>query len=175
MVAGLVPVVGGMAWLGQLTTGTGYFPGVLVPMLLLGIGMGVAFVPLTMAALAGVAPRDSGAAASMVNVMQQVGGSLGLAILVTVYGTASRAAASHPPAGASAAARVLHARVHGMASSFTVAAVFDLVALLVVAVAIRIANPHQPDRLADSDRNTARAEIAYEVAEAEILESEVVG
>jgi MFS family permease len=173
MVAGLVPVVGGMAWLGQLTTGTGYFPGVLVPMLLLGIGMGVAFVPLTMASLAGVAPQDSGAAASMVNVMQQVGGSLGLAILVTVYGTASRAAASHPLAGASAAAQVLHARVHGMASAFTVAAIFDLVALLVVAVVIRIANPGQPDRRAGSDRE--RAEIAYEVAEAEILESEVVG
>ncbi len=175
MVAGLLPVVGGMAWLGQLTTGTGYFPGVLVPMLLLGIGMGLAFVPLTMAALAGVPPQDSGAAASMVNVMQQVGGSLGLAILVTVYGTASRAAASHPLAGASAAAQVLHARVHGMASSFTAAAVFDVVALLVVAVAVRIGNPRQPDRLAVGGPAPARAEItASEAAEAEILESEIL-
>jgi EmrB/QacA subfamily drug resistance transporter len=176
MVAGLLPVVGGMAWLGQLTTGTGYFPGVLVPMLLLGIGMGVAFVPLTMAALSGVAPQDSGAAASMVNVMQQVGGSLGLAILVTIYGTESRAAASHPLAAASAAAQVLDARVHGMAGSFTVAAIFDLVALLVVTVAIRIANPRLPDRQATSDREPTRAEMnAFEVAEAENLESEVVG
>ena len=65
-------------------------------MLLLGAGMGLAFVPLTMASLAGVPPQDSGAAASMVNVMQQVGGTLGLAILVTIYGSARQSAASHP-------------------------------------------------------------------------------
>jgi len=183
LVAGLVPVVGGMAWLGQLTTGTGYFPGVLVPMLLMGIGMGLAFVPLTMASLAGVAPQDSGAAASMVNVMQQVGGSLGLAILVTIYGTASRAAASHPLLGASVAAQAEHARVHGMATSFTAAAIFDVVALLVVAVAVRIANPHQPDHRPVSEPAPSRAEIKAaeaaesfdsEVFESEILESEVV-
>jgi EmrB/QacA subfamily drug resistance transporter len=175
MVAGLLPVVGGMAWLGQLTTGTGYFPGVLVPMLLLGIGMGLAFVPLTMAALAGVPPQDSGAAASMVNVMQQVGGSLGLAILVTVYGTASRAAASHPLLGASAA-QAQHVRVSGMASSFTAAAIFDAVALLVIAVAIRFANPGQPHRQPLSQPAPARAEIAATAAaDPELLESEAVG
>src|SRR5215469_10944417 len=146
MILGLLPVVSGMAWLGQLSTGTSYFPGVLIPMLLLGTGMGVAFVPLTMASLAGVPPKESGAAASMVNVMQQVGGALGLAILVTIYGTASRAAARHPVLGATAAAQAQHARVHGMASSFTAAAIFDVVALLVIAVAIRIASPRQPDR-----------------------------
>ena len=67
-------------------------------MLIFGIGMGVAFVPLTTVSLAGVRPENSGAASSMVNVMQQVGGALGLAILVTVFGTASRNAAAHPVA-----------------------------------------------------------------------------
>ena len=143
MLAGLVPVVAGMAWLGQLTTGTSYFPGLLVPMLLLGLGMGVAFVPLTMASLAGVPPQESGAAASMVNVMQQVGGALGLAILVTVYGTASRAAAAHPLLRATAAAQAHYVRVHGMAASFTTAAVFDAVAFLVVWAAIRIRQPQR--------------------------------
>ncbi|MGH3302177.1 MAG: MFS transporter, partial [Streptosporangiaceae bacterium] len=113
MIVGLLPVVAGMSWLGQLTAGTSYFPGVLVPMLLLGVGMGVVFVPLTMASLAGVPAQDSGAAASMVNVMQQVGGALGLAILVTIYGTASHAAARHPLLGATAAAQAEHLRVHG--------------------------------------------------------------
>ena len=137
MIIGLLPVVAGMAWLGQLSTGTDYLPGVLIPMLLLGLGMGIVFVPLTMASLAGVPPKESGAAASMVNVMQQVGGALGLAILVTIYGTASRAAAAHPLAGASVAASLQHAKVHGMAASFTAAAIFDLVALVVIALAIR--------------------------------------
>ena len=141
MIAGLLPVVASMAWLGQLTSGTSYFPGVLVPMLLLGGGMGLVFVPLTMASLAGVPPQHSGAAASMVNVMQQVGGALGLAILVTIYGTASRAAARHPLIAATAAAQAQHARIHGMAVSFTTAAIFDAIAFLVVLVAIRIRQP----------------------------------
>jgi EmrB/QacA subfamily drug resistance transporter len=140
MIVGLLPVVAAMAWLGQLTPGTSYFSGVLVPMLLLGGGMGLVFVPLTMASLAGVPAQHSGAAASMVNVMQQVGGALGLAILVTVYGTASRAAAAHPLI-ASAAAQAQHARVHGMAVSFTTAAIFDAIAFLVVLVAVRIRQP----------------------------------
>src|SRR5919106_933460 len=59
-------------------------------MLLFGVGMGLLFVPLTITAVAGVAPHEAGAASSLLNVMQQVGGSLGLSILVTVFGTASR-------------------------------------------------------------------------------------
>jgi EmrB/QacA subfamily drug resistance transporter len=162
MVAGLLPVVAGMAWLGQLSPDTSYFPGVLIPMLLLGLGMGVAFVPLTMTSLAGVPPNESGAAASMVNVMQQVGGALGLAILVTIYGTASRAAARHPLLGAAAAAQVQHVRVHGMAASFTAAAIFDAVALTVVAVAIRMRQPSAPAELVDA-----------EVTQAELSEAEL--
>jgi hypothetical protein len=124
-------------------------------MLLLGAGMGVVFVPLTMASLAGVRPEDSGAASSMVNVTQQVGGSLGLAILVTVFGAASTDSARHRPAGhgllaqahASALAQahahahqaaVAHqaAIVHGMASAFAVAAIFDVCALIVILAVI---------------------------------------
>jgi heme/copper-type cytochrome/quinol oxidase subunit 2 len=78
--------------------------------------------------------------------MQQVGGALGLAILVTVYGTASRAAATHPLLRATAAAQTHYIRVHGMAAAFTWAAIFDGIALLVVWAAIRI---RQPQRAAD--------------------------
>jgi EmrB/QacA subfamily drug resistance transporter len=171
MIGGLLPVVAGMAWLGQLTTDTSYFPGVLVPMLLLGVGMGVVFVPLTMASLAGVPPKESGAGASMVNVMQQVGGALGLAILVTVYGTASRAAASHTATGASIAAAAQHARVHGMAASFTAAAIFDAIALIVIAVAIRVRQPGIP---AGQPESTELDAFGTEALEAEFLESEVI-
>ncbi len=144
LVGGLIPVVVGMAWLSQVTPGTTYFPGILIPMLLLGTGMGFAFVPLTMASLAGVPPQDPGAAASMVNVMQQVGGALGLAILVTIYGSARRAAASHPLPGASALEQARHVLVHGMATSFASASIFDAIALLVVIVAIRMVRPGAP-------------------------------
>ena len=138
MVAGLLPVVAGMTWLTQITPGTSYVQGILGPMLLLGTGMGITFVPLTMASLAGVRPEDSGAASSMVNVTQQVGGALGLAILVTVFGTVSKSAARHPAPGAGQAARAHEILTHAMASSFVTAAVFDVCALLVITLAIRM-------------------------------------
>jgi EmrB/QacA subfamily drug resistance transporter len=137
MVVGMVPVVAGMAWLSRISAGTGYLSGVLGPMLLLGAGMGVVFVPLTMASLHGVRPEDSGAAASMVNVMQQVGGSLGLAILVTAFSTAVRNSARHPVAGLSRLAQAHQAVVHGMSSALTLAAVLDVLALLVIVAVMR--------------------------------------
>ena len=92
----MVPVIAGHGLAVAGSRRTGYLPGVLGPMILFGVGMGLAFVPLTTAALAGVRAEDSGAASSMVNVTQQVGGALGLAILVTVFGAASRAPAGRP-------------------------------------------------------------------------------
>jgi EmrB/QacA subfamily drug resistance transporter len=130
MVAGMLPVVAGMAWLSRISPGTGYLAGVLGPMLLLGAGMGVVFVPLTMASLSGVRPEDSGAASSMVNVMQQVGGSLGLAVLVTAAGSATGGAARLTTAAQAAV-------VHGMSSAFTLAALFDVLALVVVLTVMR--------------------------------------
>jgi predicted MFS family arabinose efflux permease len=145
LVAGMLPVIAGMAWLSRVSPGTSYAAGVLGPMLLLGAGLGLAFVPLTSASLAGVAPEDSGAASSMVNVMQQVGGSLGLAALVTVFGTASRNAAAHPLPGATRVAELHHVLAHGMSASFLVAAIFDVCALLVIVLAIR-GRPARPAR-----------------------------
>jgi EmrB/QacA subfamily drug resistance transporter len=137
MVAGMLPVVAGMAWLSRISVGTGYLSGVLGPMLLLGAGMGVVFVPLTMASLAGVRPEESGAASSMVNVTQQVGGSLGLAVLVTAFTTASRNVARGAAGHLTPLTQAHLATVHGTAVAFRLAAVFDVVALLIVAAVIR--------------------------------------
>jgi predicted MFS family arabinose efflux permease len=142
MVAGMLPVIGGMAWLAQVSVQSTYLGDVLGPMLLIGAGMGIVFVPLTMVSLAGVAPQDSGAASSMVNVMQQVGGSLGLAILVTVFGTAYRDAARHLAPGVSRADAAHQLLVHGMSAAFTVAAIFDACVLLVILLTSR-ARPAQ--------------------------------
>jgi hypothetical protein len=90
-----------------------------------------------MASLSGVRPEDSGAASSMVNVMQQVGGSLGLAILVTAAGGALTGAAGQA------------AVVHGMSRAFTLAAVLDVLALLVVLTVMR-AGPNDNDERAAS-------------------------
>jgi EmrB/QacA subfamily drug resistance transporter len=136
MLAGLAPAVGGLAWLGQISPATTYWPGVLAPMLLMGFGMGLVFVPLTTASLAGVAPEDSGAASAMVNVTQQVGGALGLAALVTVYGHASHPV-PHRLAGATGSL-VQQSMSHGMATSFAAAAIFDTIAILIILLAVRV-------------------------------------
>ena len=60
-------------------------PGIGVPLLIMGVGMGAAFTPLTTAGIAGVAPADAGAASGLVNVAHQLGGAIGVAVLVTVF------------------------------------------------------------------------------------------
>ena len=67
----------GMLWLSQISAGADYLTQMAMPMVLLGIGMGSAFTPLTTAGMAGVADRDAGAASGLVNVAQQLGGTLG--------------------------------------------------------------------------------------------------
>jgi EmrB/QacA subfamily drug resistance transporter len=94
LITGAVLAVVGLGWLSQLSVGDSYLSSVLGPILIFGAGMGFLFVPLTIVAVSGVQPSESGAASGLLNVMQQVGGSLGLSILVTVFGTASRNAAT---------------------------------------------------------------------------------
>jgi EmrB/QacA subfamily drug resistance transporter len=144
MIAGMIPVIAGMTWLSRVSPATAYWTGVFPPMLLFGAGMGVVFVPLTGASLAGVRQEDSGAASSMVNVMQQVGGSLGLAILVAVFGTATKNAAAHPVAGLTAVAAQHRVLAHGMADAFALAAVFDVVTLVIIVALLRTRRPATP-------------------------------
>jgi hypothetical protein len=137
MVGGASVALGSMVWLSRISASSDYFPDIVVPMLLLGVGIGVAFIPLTAASLAGVDPRDAGAASGLVNVTQQVGGALGLGILVTVFGTASRHAAAHPKAGISEMAQQHDQLAHAIAVAFTGSAVFLALTFAVIVFAIR--------------------------------------
>jgi len=114
---------------------------VLACLLLFGIGNGLSFLTLTSAALAGVAPGDAGAASGLVNVTQQLGGTLGVAALVTVFGSASKHAAAHPGAGSSPQALAQHVFVYAADRAFTAATVFLLAAIVLVAVAVRAPRP----------------------------------
>ena len=154
MAAGALLAATGLAWLTQVSVTSGYLDGILGPMLVFGLGMGLLFVPLTIIAVSGVPPHETGAASSLLNVTQQVGGSLGLAILVTVFGTASRTEATKvvgqflataPPAAQSQfqqtgqlpapyADQVL---AHGISSAFQLAVVFAALALAVALVVVR--------------------------------------
>jgi MFS family permease len=105
---------------------------ILVVIVLMGLGSGTAMVPLTTAGLAGVEPADAGAASGLVNVTQQVGAALGLAVLVTVLGVA----AGHVQlrAGGGATATV----IHGLDVTFGVGALFGLAALAMVAFLVHL-------------------------------------
>lgn len=92
LVGGLVFTIAGMLWLSFAGSGSNYVVAVALPMILIGIGQGAALSPLTTAGIADIVPRDAGAASGVVNVAHQIGGSIGLAILVvlstTIGGTA---------------------------------------------------------------------------------------
>ncbi|GAA3766963.1 MFS transporter [Streptomyces phyllanthi] len=90
MVTGSTLVVLGLGWQTFITPDSSYVGGILGPMLLFAFGMGLNFVTLTLTAVSGVAQHEAGAASGLLNATQQVGGSLGLSILTTVFGTASR-------------------------------------------------------------------------------------
>ena len=84
LITGLLIATGGFILLTQLSGRGDYTSHVLPALVTLGLGLGMSFVPVTIAATTGVAPEDSGLASGLLNTTQEVGGSLGLAVLSTV-------------------------------------------------------------------------------------------
>jgi EmrB/QacA subfamily drug resistance transporter len=85
LIAGMLFITGGLVWFAQVSpTGGSYVGDILFPSLLAAIGLGLAFVPTTIAAVTGTKPDEAGLASGLINTSQQVGGALGLAVLATV-------------------------------------------------------------------------------------------
>ncbi|MFJ8543092.1 MFS transporter [Streptomyces sp. NPDC093586] len=84
MVPGMLLASGGMVVLAQMTVHSQYASEILPALILMGLGMGLTFMPVFSTATAGVAPQDSGVTSATVNTSQQVGGSIGTALLNTV-------------------------------------------------------------------------------------------
>jgi EmrB/QacA subfamily drug resistance transporter len=142
-VAGTMLIAGAMAWLSQITAASGYLAGVLGPMAAFGVGVGLCFMPLNMMIIAGVPRSDFGAVSGLLQTMQRIGGSVGIAVLVTAFGIASRHAAAHPQPGLSSAQQARHVLAHGIAAGYTLATIFCLCAL---ALAITVIQPPRPAR-----------------------------
>lgn len=142
MIVGGVLTAVGLAWLSQISADSGYVTGILLPIILFAAGMGNLFVPLTVSAVSNVSDAESGAASGLLNVMQQVGGSLGLSILVTVFSTAttnerkslmsSGQIARQSPADT--AAQILS---HGISTAFLISVAFSIIALAVTLFVVR--------------------------------------
>jgi hypothetical protein len=118
-----------MAWLTRLSTTSNYLAAVFVPLFMIGLGVGISFPTLNMTIMSGVAPQDSGAASGLLQTLQWLGGTLGLAIFVTVLGSASRNVAGRP-AGASAADQAAYGLTHGITAAFLAAGISAAGALL---------------------------------------------
>ena len=138
--SGTVLAGAGLWWLSYLSVDSSYLTGVLPEMALIAVGMGLIFVPITLGAVAGVAPEDSGIASAMLNVGQQVGGTLGLSALITVFGSALdsklhalTAGAGQPPSQA----LFLQATVHGWDAAFRVGAYFAAAGFVAALLLIR--------------------------------------
>ena len=88
---GFVMAIIGMFWFAQMTPTTTYWPGILGPMIVMSLGMGLIFVPLSTVALFGVGNHDAGVASAVLNTSQQIGGSIGVAFLNTIATSATAA------------------------------------------------------------------------------------
>jgi EmrB/QacA subfamily drug resistance transporter len=151
ILTGITAVAGGTFWFSRLTEHAGYAGDLLGPILLTSCGLGFVFVPLSLVALHRVAEQDSGVASSLLNVGQQVGGAIGLALLGTVAWTAVansvRTQASHAaaargpvptPGSPPPAAIYHHALAVGFSHGFLVSAGIALLALVIAAATIRL-------------------------------------
>jgi EmrB/QacA subfamily drug resistance transporter len=159
LVGGLVLVAAGLLWFTQVSVGGSYVADVLGPSLLAGWGLGLAFVPVTIASQGGIGESDAGLSSGLINTAQQVGGALGLAVLATVANSTTDADMS---AAHGARAALPHALTDGFGDAFLVGAGIALAAVLVAALTIKGAGA-QPERESEA-RAQAEGELAPEAA-----------
>ncbi|HXW46340.1 MAG TPA: MFS transporter [Streptosporangiaceae bacterium] len=161
LIAGSTLAAGGMFWLSRITEHSTYTGGLLGPMLVTAAGLGMLFMPLTLVALSKVQESDAGLASSLVNTGQQVGGSIGLAILGTVawtvvantirtsvtaaHAVAARAAAAGHPITLTSAQQAQaqkaitdHALAVGFSHGFVVSAGIAVLALVITLAMVRV-------------------------------------
>ena len=84
LVAGMVTLTGGLLYFTQVSVGGSYLGDLLPGFLLIGLGLGFSFVPVSIAALAGIEHSEAGLASGLINTSQQIGGALGIAALSTI-------------------------------------------------------------------------------------------
>ena len=150
LIAGSASLAGGMFWLSRINEHSSYAGGLLGPMLIIAAGLGLLFVPMSLVSLTKVRNADTGVASSLLNVGQQVGGSIGLAVLGTVAWSAVAAsvrsqtvsaaakAAGHPLTAAAQKQITAHALAVGFSRGFLFSAAIGLLALIIAVTAIRV-------------------------------------
>jgi EmrB/QacA subfamily drug resistance transporter len=153
LIAGLLLIAGGLLWFSQVPpSGGSYAADILGPSLLAAVGLGFAFVPVTIAAVTGTRPHEAGLASGLINTSQQVGGALGLAILATIANSRTQS--------------VFHAGVHdasvaltkGFERAFLVGCGFAVAGAILAAVLISSRDSREHAMAASGTEATAGAQ-----------------
>ena len=163
LTVGPILAIAAMVAFTRLDAGSGY-PAFLGSVLLLGIGMGCSFVPLTMTAVNGVAPYETGIASALLNTGQQIGGAIGLATLGTIANHANTGRLHDlAQSGKPSPADVVSAFIHGQQAAFDGAVVVAGLALLASLVFLRVNKVSPPS---PGGRSSSQPPSSGEVAEA---------
>jgi fucose permease len=130
MTVGALLVVAALLWLSQATVDGSYWTQILVPFFVIGLGAGSSFTPMNLTIMSTLTPEQTGSGAGTLQTYQQVGGAVGLAVLVTVFSTVNDNALAD---GMS----TLAAMTEGIQRGFIVAASIALIAAITVFAGIR--------------------------------------
>ncbi|MDE3203156.1 MAG: MFS transporter [Acidobacteriota bacterium] len=156
LVTGLTLSAAGLYVLSGVTVHSAYSD-LIVPLVLFGIGNGLSFMVITTMGLSGVAHEDAGAASGLLNAAQQVGGALGLAVLVSIFGSVSTARAHQLGQAVSAQVRTTVPFVAGTHVSYQVAAA-GLAGLALLVSLVRIPKPSDIEMTEDDVAEAVAAE-----------------
>jgi EmrB/QacA subfamily drug resistance transporter len=130
LVTGMISLTAGLVYFTQVSVGGSYVTDLLPGFLLVALGIGFAFVPISIAALAGVAPAEAGLASGLINTSQQIGGALGIAALSTI-------ATSRTDDAVQGGAPLPDALVHGFTGAFWAGAVIAAIGIVAALTLIR--------------------------------------
>jgi EmrB/QacA subfamily drug resistance transporter len=130
LTTGLALIGGGLVWFTQISVDGTYLADLLGGFLMIGVGLGFSFVPISIAALSGIERQEAGLASGLINTSQQIGGALGIAILTTVATTRTESLLEDGEPRPVAL-------TEGFSAAFWVAAGFAAVSILATLFAIR--------------------------------------
>jgi EmrB/QacA subfamily drug resistance transporter len=156
LAVGFLLLGAGLAYFTQISPNGSYFSDLFPGFLMIGVGLGFSFVPISIAALGGVTAREAGLASGLINTSQQIGGAIGLAILTTVATTRTNnllADGVAPPT----------ALTDGFRLAFSVGVGFAVLALAVTLIALKrqdLRPEAEPARMPTGSRQEDEEEIA---------------
>jgi EmrB/QacA subfamily drug resistance transporter len=143
LVAGMTTLTAGLVYFTQVSVGGSYVSDLLPGFLLIGLGIGFSFVPISIAALAGVEPAEAGLASGLINTSQQIGGALGIAALATI-------ATSHTADAVASGTAQQAALVDGFTAAFVAGVIIAAVGVVASLTLIRRDELEQPEAVRDA-------------------------